>query len=310
MIAVVTSAVVLAVVAAVCFAVAAVVQHRFVGVVAENGPADPVLSRTGFQRLIRQRGWLIGFGIGAVGAVLHVAALALAPLSVVQPVGVLAVPIAVLLTALMTARWPPRVVWTGAGVTVVGIAVFVTLAAGTTATKPVPAQALFVASVAAAAVAAVPAAAALLTRGWVRCVACAISGAVLFGMASAFVRAVSLRIGSGTPAWELEVVATMVAVTAALAAGVVLVQHGYAAGPPEVVVACLTVVDPVVAVALGVALLGEEAETAPAAWLIMVAAAALAAAGVIAVARHHPDAVARSAAHGHTVDHPRAATSP
>ncbi len=69
-------------------------------------------------------------------------------------------------------------------------------------------------------------------------------------------------------------------------------QQAFASGPPEVVVACLTVVDPIVAVVLGVALLGEGVPDAP--LPLMFGCAAAAAAGVAALARHHPDASART----------------
>jgi hypothetical protein len=63
-----------------------------------------------------------------------------------------------------------------------------------------------------------------------------------------------------------------------------------------VVIACLTVVDPIVAVLLGAVLLGEGAATPPDSWVLLVGAAFTATVGVIALARHHPDAVAARAA--------------
>jgi hypothetical protein len=63
-----------------------------------------------------------------------------------------------------------------------------------------------------------------------------------------------------------------------------------------VVIACLTVVDPIVAVLLGAVLLGEGSATPAETWLLLVTAAVIATAGVVALARHHPDAVAARAA--------------
>jgi CBS domain containing-hemolysin-like protein len=62
------------------------------------------------------------------------------------------------------------------------------------------------------------------------------------------------------------------------------------------VVACLTVVDPIVAVLLGSLLLGEGADTPVATWFLLGGAAVAAAVGVLVLARLHPDAVAARAA--------------
>jgi hypothetical protein len=139
----------------------------------------------------------------------------------------------------------------------------------------------------------------LARSGWVRCVACAMAGAVAFGLVSALVRAVSQSVASGAVGLlDLPVLATVAGVGAAVLMGGWLVQQAFASGPPEVVIACLTVVDPIVAVLLGAVLLGEGAATPAETWLLLGAAAATATAGVVALARHHPDAAARSATAG------------
>jgi hypothetical protein len=74
-----------------------------------------------------------------------------------------------------------------------------------------------------------------------------------------------------------------------------LVQQAFTSGPPEVVVACLTVVDPIVAVLFGVVLLGEGNATSAGHWAVLGAAALAASVGVAVLARHHPDATTRAA---------------
>jgi hypothetical protein len=81
----------------------------------------------------------------------------------------------------------------------------------------------------------------------------------------------------------------------AFLAGAWLVQHAFHAGAPEIVIACLTVGDPVVAVILGGVLLGEGTTTPIGAWVLLGAAALTATAGVFTLAHHHPDAVAARA---------------
>ncbi|OLT22279.1 hypothetical protein BJF78_07780 [Pseudonocardia sp. CNS-139] len=99
-------AIALALLGAVCFAGAAVLQH---GAVAAADPTyddrpGKAISLRGLGEIARRPGWLAGLALAAGGSGLHAVALVLAPLSVVQPLGVLAVPIAVLLTAVRTSR--------------------------------------------------------------------------------------------------------------------------------------------------------------------------------------------------------------
>ncbi len=292
-------AITFAVLGAVCFAGAAVLQHR--AVAAESGPSarqgSEPLSLRGLRAVTRRRGWLAGLGLAVAGSVLHAVALVLAPLSVVQPVGVLAVPIAVLLTAVRSRRRPALGVIAGVALSIVGVAAFVLTAAGTAVSTPAPDGATLAAGLIVAGVVLLLAGLGLARSGWVRCVACATAGAVAFGLVSALVRAVSQAVTTGEVALLAPpVLLAATGVGAAVLAGGWLVQQAFASGPPEVVIACLTVVDPIVAVLLGAVLLGEGAATPASTWLLLGAAAATATIGVIALARHHPDAVAARAA--------------
>jgi drug/metabolite transporter (DMT)-like permease len=288
-------AIVLAVLGAICFATAAVLQHRAVS--AESGSAvrEGSLSMSGLRAVARRPAWLAGLGLAGVGSGVHAVALVLAPLSVVQPIGVLAVPIAVLLTAVHTRRMPGRGVIVGVAICVAGVGGFVGTAAGTAVSTPAPDGATLFAALVVTGIVLVLAAVGLARSGWVRCVACATAGAVAFGLLSALVRAVSQSVKAGDVGlFDPAVLAAVAGVVAAAVVGGWLVQQAFAAGAPAVVVACLTVVDPIVAVLLGLVLLGEGAATPPATWLLLIAAALTAVAGVVALARHHPDATSRS----------------
>jgi hypothetical protein len=292
-------AIILAMLGAVCFAGAAVLQHRAVTAATPGsvGPGDPpALSMPGLLAATRRPGWLLGLALAGGGTVLHAGALVLAPLSVVQPVGVLAVPIAVLLSAVRTGRRPGRNVLVAVAICVGGVATFVGLAAGTAVSSPPPGGATLVAGLVVAAVVLALAAVGLEHTGWLRCVSCATAGAVAFGLVSTLVRAVSQEVVFGVTALlDPSVLATVTGIGAAVLAGGWLVQQAFASGPPEVVIACLTVVDPIVAVLLGTMLLQEGAATPAETWLLMVMAAAAATAGVVVLARHHPDAAERRA---------------
>jgi hypothetical protein len=150
-------------------------------------------------------------------------------------------------------------------------------------------------TVAAAVVAAVVLALTLLgfsRTGIARCVALAMAGATAFGLVSALVRAVSQSVVAGdVRLLDPPVLVALTGVLAALGVGGWLVQQAYHAGPPEIVIACLTVLDPVVAVLLGALVLSEGMATTASTGGLLLAATLCAAAGVVALAHHHPDAV-------------------
>ena len=81
------------------------------------------------------------------------------------------------------------------------------------------------------------------------------------------------------------------------AAGVLgswFVQNAYSGGPPDLVIAGLTVIDPIVGIAIGITILGELRPDVHAVTAIaMGAAGSLAIVGVIALSRHHPEVTKR-----------------
>ena len=283
----------LAVTAAFCFAGAALLQHRAVSAEPDSGSRSGGLS---MRDVSRRPGWLLGLVLAAGGSTLHAIALVLAPLSVVQPVGVLAVPIAVVLTAARTHRKPTAGMLVGVLVCVTAVVTFVGTAAGSAVSTPAPGRATLLAGVIVGLVVLMLAGVGLARTGWARCVACAMAGAAAFGLVSSLVRAVSQAVTSGEIGIvDPAVLATVAGVAAAILAGGWLVQQAFTSGPPEVVVACLTVVDPIVAVLFGIVLLGEGSATPARHWAVLGAAAFVATVGVAVLARHHPDATLRAA---------------
>lgn len=288
----------LAVLAAASFAVAAVAQHR--------AARDAAPLRT----LLRRPSWLLGAAAAVAGAGLHAVALGLAPVALVQPVGVLAVPLAVLAErrfavraaptapgARPTRRPGPASTASTGGVlaAVAGVAVFVLAAAGRAAGAPVdPAPVLATGTALAAAGALV----ALWSRRWhgtARCLARAVAAAVAFGLVSALLRAGLGHLDRpGSSAAVLVAIGALLA--AALVGGGVAVQLAYRSGPPSLVLACLTVLDPIVAVGFGVTALGERVGTGAVDVSVAAGGALLAVAGVALLARHHPEARARERA--------------
>ena len=117
-------AIVLAVVAACCFAVAAWLQQDAVRAVVDGGS----LRLAGWARIVRAPRWVTGFGLTAVGAALHAGALSLAPLVVVQPIGVLAIALTTLLATRSTRGRLTRPTAMAAATCMLGVGLFVVLA--------------------------------------------------------------------------------------------------------------------------------------------------------------------------------------
>ena len=111
---------------------------------------------------------------------------------------------------------------------------------------------------------------------------------------SSHVVAVGVVEGLGTLPWL-----NALALAASGLVGSWLVQSSYSAGPPEMVIAGLTVIDPIVAVVLGATLLGEAANAAVLPIVGMSLFGVLACAAVFLLSKHHPDAVAAEARRSH-----------
>jgi drug/metabolite transporter (DMT)-like permease len=255
-------AVLLALVGAGCFALSSVLQHQEVRA---GRPTDDLLPASRLLAVMRRPRWLAGL--------------------------VLAVPGAVLLSAARTRRRPPAGVLVGTALSVVGVVAFVVTSSGSAVSRAPVGRSTTVAAAVVAAVVLVLTLVGLSRAGTVRCVVLAMAGATAFGLVSALVRAVSQSVIAGDVALlDPPVLGAAAGVLAATAVGGWLVQQAYHSGPPEVVIACLTVLDPVVAVLLGALVLSEGMATTATTAGLLIAATLCAAAGVVALAHHHPDA--------------------
>lgn len=258
-------AITLAVFGAVCFALAARLQH------------DAIALTGARASVLRQPQWLGGLALLVAGAGVHAVALGMAPLTVVQPIGVLAIG----MTALMDRRFRelPAIL-----LTTVGVGAFVFFASGSaTSTRVVPDVELTAGLVTLGLIAVPGVIAALTSNARVRAVAFASAGGVAYGYVSVLMRAVSQSVQQG--GFGLSHLASVLGIALSLAVGGWLVQHAYAGGPPHLAVACLTVVDPLVAVGLGAFLLGEAAHLSPLTGVALFACALAAVCGVFALAR-------------------------
>ncbi|MET8847534.1 glycosyltransferase [Amycolatopsis sp. NPDC004625] len=232
-----------ALLAAVLFAVAATRQHAEVAGLAVDGtPGLRTLSR-----LLRSPGWWAGTGLATGGSLLHLVALSLAPLPVVQPLGVFSL----VLTVLFGRRARSRRVVAAVVLVVAGVAGFVALAASTSHTGVISATSAEAVAVAGFALTA------LVWFARAGCAALAAAAAVLFGLGSSVVHAAASQ-----PPLTAALLSGQALLL--LGAGGVLLHRAYAAGPTAVVVGTATVLDPLTAVAVAALAYGEVPQPAAA----------------------------------------------
>lgn len=267
-----------AVLAALAGALGALRQHAGVRALTGGGPG---LRLAGLAGLVRDPVWAGGFALLALGAVLQITALALAPLTVVAPIVALSLPAVEVLGARGRAPAPARLA--AAAVTTAGVATFVVVAAGVARPTTPTGPGLVAAGLAVAAAVAAGAAVGGATRGTRRAVAFALAAGTAYGLVAVLVRDLTGILTGGEPLTAA--VAPAAALVPAFAVGSWLVQLGYAAGPADLVVACQTTLNPAVAVLIGTAVLDETAGTPPATTALLLLAATAAVGGVAALAR-------------------------
>lgn len=233
---------------------------------------------TRIKDLLRRPVWLFGTALLGAAVVLQLSALRFSPLMVIQPIGASALVVTALAKAAHSHRPPNRRKTIAILLCITGIVAFVAVASFSAQDvqpdeRHLRNTLILLACVVAAAVA---------VWVWVRRhpnAAAATAGAgVLYGFVATLAKAIIGRLVQGNFDWlSLTGVAGL---AVALALGASLVQKAHASGSEELVVAGLTVVDPMVAVILGIVVLGEAQNAPPLAYAGFLVAGAAAIAGV------------------------------
>jgi drug/metabolite transporter (DMT)-like permease len=271
------TAVVAALAASLCYAVGAGLQQQQASRIVTGRLVHPGL----LWQVARRPLWLAGFATMLAGEVLHVLALARAPLAVVQPIGVTTVLFALPVGAALARTRPRLSEVAAAAVTVAGLAA---LLAGMQVSTAPPALAdgdlaLLVGVVGGGLLVIVLVA--LRSPAAVRTVLLGCGAGTTFGTTAALVRLLTHRVaddgGAGLFGWV-----TPVVVATALT-GVLLEQAAYRSGRLGVAVAGYTVIDPLVAIAVGAELLHQPARAAHP--LLSLAEMLVVVAGVVLLAR-------------------------
>jgi hypothetical protein len=284
-------AITFAVLGALCSAIGAQLQHQGVRIETK----DSGLGLRAIGRLVHNRKWLLGVAVLTACAVLQILALALAPVTIVAPIVVLALPA----VAILNARASGERLDTAAIVAVVsstlGVALFVALASGrATAVVFDDSDVLLACQIIAGAVVVFGIVGAL-RDGIVRCVVLATGAGAAYGLVSVLVRDVTYTFQTAGLKGVSPLSAT--ALVAAFAVGSWYIQAAYASGPPDIVVGCQTVLSPLVATAIAMGMLDETADAGGIVGLGLVGGALVAIFGVILLARHHPEATSRATPH-------------
>ncbi|NED95823.1 hypothetical protein G1H11_10910 [Phytoactinopolyspora alkaliphila] len=271
-------AVVLSFGAALVHAVAAVFQERMVS---RSRGAMP--RRLGTLRVLWLPQWWWAVVLTGLASLLHVAALKFGPLTVVQPLGALTLVLALSLSAVLAGRRVTRTEWWGLALTVAGLAALLLVTSSDAPSVTLsPRQVLWVSLATCVIMVGLVGSATRSRRLVSRSLLHAAAAGVAFGAASALVQTVTLRMSAS--GWG-EMITPAAAVVVVLAfGGLLLAQAAYRAGIGAPL-ATLTIVNPIVAAAIGLRLLGERLEGGVGGAILAVMAAAVAATGVTLLAR-------------------------
>lgn len=215
------------------------------------------------------------------------AALLLAPVTITQPLAVLAVPWTVLLTSRLHRTPVSGPTWTAVALTCAGTVAFALLAIWQ---GPDHEEFVETGLIAGTIVGYLLASGiALLGRFGpqrLRSFLWASAGAAIFGLEAGVVKALGEYAARGD--WRGSVVFWVLALLVILGAliGTAFVQQGYATGSAEAVVGAVNVVGPLAAVIFGVAVLGEGVNYTVLGVVLMLAAAAVSMSGVALLSRN------------------------
>ena len=290
-----TLGIVIALIGAVFLSLGAQFQHRGVELVeARHGSGNKAgLSVRQLTRLLARPSWVLGSVMLGLAILFQLTSLGFAPLIVVQPIGAVALVITTIVNARLTKTKIEGTVLRAVALCVGGIALFVGVAAFVAKEQVIEEpQLIIVLSILVGVIVLLG-----LTFGLARKRAGALfyilAAGVLYGFVATLAKVVINRLGNlmaGIVEGQFEwlTIICVAGLLSAAALGGYFVQTAYSLGSPDLVIAGLTVVDPLIAVAIGIAVLGEAAN-APL-WVVPVwaVAGAVAIYGVFQLAKHHP----------------------
>ena len=249
--------------------------------------------------LVRKPRWLLGTAAIGIALIFQLAALSLAPLIVVQPIGAIALVITSLLNARVTKTRLNRGTIIAISLCTLGIAAFVAMASGVAnetllnddrlrEVLGVLGMILVIFTVL------------FFTLGrQAKALTYVIGAGVLYGFVATLAKVVIQRIYQTQFEWLT--VFCLVALIGAVSLGSWFVQNAYSSGPPDLVIAGLTVIDPLVAVSIGIVILGEAKSANLLTILGWLLSAIVAVIGVYLLSKVHPELATKALKRKHLV---------
>ncbi|QOV33896.1 DMT family transporter [Streptomyces ferrugineus] len=260
--------VLLSLVSAVAYAGGAIVQER----VAVSSPGQQFAP-------MRRPGWWAAVALNGLGGLLHVVALAFGPLSLVQPLGALTIVFALPMAALFVGRKAGSTAWRGAIMATVGLAGLLSLVGASESQSLGTAERAAVALVTGGIVVTLMVAGRAAHRHpAVRSMLLATGSGIAFGMSSVFTKIVAVDWDGGVSAADLPALAT---IGVFATAGLLLSQAAYRGAGLAAPLATLTVVNPVVAAAVGITMFGETFRYGTTGTMLALSCGVVAAGGLI-----------------------------
>jgi drug/metabolite transporter (DMT)-like permease len=284
----------IALVGAVFLALGTQFQHRGVTKVeALHGDAKTGLSMRQLYALLSRPSWVVGTVLLGLAIVCQLTSLGFAPLIVVQPLGAVALVVTAIVNARISKVKLTRPAIRAILFCIVGVGLFVTIATFNAHVEPIDEPQLVTVLILLGIVLVLFGVFFAVLRKRFKAVFYIFGAGVLFGFVATLAKVVIarvealVRVGFDTDHFEWLTIACVAALLAASILGSYFVQSAHSHGPPDLVVAGLTVIDPIVAVTIGIVVLNETAGAAPWAMFAFLVAGAIAIYGVFLLSRVH-----------------------
>jgi hypothetical protein len=281
-------AIVLAVLAAVALAFGAHFQNQAVSTSRDKHiqPKVSLSLRELINLLIKPR-WVSGTGLMFLAMLLQLGALSLAPLIVVQPIGAIALVITSLLNARYTKTKLNRATMFAIGLSTFGVGGFVVTASQVAAQVELTDENLLRVLLLFVVILVAFAALFFIFGKKAQALTYILGAGVLYGFVATLAKVTIQRLYQMD--YDILTLIAVVSMIGAVLLGGWFVQNAYASGPPDLVIAGLTVIDPIVAIAIAIGLLGEAQEATLGSGSLFSAFGLLAICGVYLLSKVHPE---------------------
>jgi hypothetical protein len=276
-------AVLLAIAGAITFGASDVIEQRATHKVAKRPPLDFKL----FADLVANRLWLIGITVDISASAMQAIALHFGPLALVQPILVLDLLFAVVITAVLTRKRPDGVIGAGVLCCTGGLALFLAVARPTSPAVTVAPTVLIPLGIGVAGTIALCLIAWRVSPQKFLPLATAFACGAIFGITAFLLKEITQTIGLGfnPPSQQWPLYAFIIAEPLGFLLNQNAFQESSLIAP---VLAIRTVTDPLVAIGIGLVWLNEQLASSPAAIAAEVAGLIIMSAGVVALAYRSP----------------------